>query len=59
PAGLYSIFSLSFEDVYGIFVAGAAYSYIEDAVTIAVSSLVGPKILSAFKEVLGLSALLS
>ncbi|MBS7654262.1 hypothetical protein KEJ43_04235 [Candidatus Bathyarchaeota archaeon] len=59
PAGLYSIFSLSFEDVYGIFVVGAVYSYVEDVVTIAVSSLAGPKILAAFKEVLGLSAPLS
>jgi hypothetical protein len=59
PAGLYSIFSLTFEGVYGIFVTGAALSYIEDAITIAVSSVTGPKILDAFKKVLGLSAPLS
>lgn len=59
PAGLYNISSLKFEDVYGIFVMGAVYSYIEDGITIVVSSLVGPKILSAFKEVLGLNVPLS
>jgi len=49
PAGLYKIFDLSFEVLYDIFVVGAAYSYIEDAIMITVSSLIGPKILVTLK----------
>ena len=49
PAGLYAIFDLSFEFLYSIFVAGAIYSYAEDAIMIIISLLIGPKILDALK----------
>jgi hypothetical protein len=49
PAGLYAIFNLSFEVLYSIFVAGAIYSYVEDAIMMITSSLIGPKILDALK----------
>ena len=56
PLGLYNLFSLAPEIVYYIFVSGAIYSYLEDAVAIIVSLLVGVPLLTRFKELLNLEA---
>ncbi len=50
PAGLYMLFVPSFEGVYFIFVEGALQSYMEDALVIVVSLLVGTPLLLALRK---------
>ena len=50
PVGLYSLFGLSFDELQWIFVTGAASSYIEDALVVLVSVLVGIPLLAALKK---------
>lgn len=51
PAGLHSLFTSNPDVVYGIFVAGAADSFIEDALVVAVSLVVGVPLLSALQRI--------
>jgi len=53
PAGLYAFFGMTDEIVRDIFVAGAVYSYIEDAQVVAVSLLVGVPLLFAIRRIPG------
>jgi hypothetical protein len=53
PAGLYTLLTSSPEVVYGIFVAGAIDSYIEDGLVVLVSFLVGIPLLLALRKVPG------
>jgi hypothetical protein len=59
PAGLYSILVSSPEGVYSIFVTGALGSYVEDALVVIVSFLVGVPLLIALRKILGLKFPLS
>jgi len=54
PAGLYTLFTSSPDAVYVMFVAGAVDSYIEDALVVIVSFLVGVPLLLALRKFLGL-----
>jgi len=51
PAGLYIVFTSSPDVVYGIFVAGAIDSYIEDGLVVLVSFLVGIPLLLALRKI--------
>jgi len=53
PAGLYTLFTSSPDVVYGIFVAGAIDSYIEDGLVVLVSFLVGIPLLVALRKIPG------
>lgn len=53
PAGLYAFFGWSAEFVYGIFVAGAIDSFIEDGLVVVVSFLVGVPLLIALRKIPG------
>lgn len=59
PAGLYMFFGWPPEGVYYVFVAGAVDSYIEDALVVATSFLVGIPLLIALQKVLGIKLPLS
>jgi len=50
PAGLYTLFGLSFDALYGWFIAGAIGSYIEDLTVIIISFLVGVPLLIALQK---------
>lgn len=50
PAGLYSIFGLTNEAVYIVFVTEAINSFIEDALAIITASIIGPPILTAIRK---------
>jgi hypothetical protein len=45
PVGLHSLFFTSFNELYGVFVAAAADSYIEDSIVVAVSLIIGVPLL--------------
>lgn len=45
PVGLHSLFFAGFDELYGVFVSAAFYSYIEDFVVVAVSVIVGVPLL--------------
>ncbi|MEM2960432.1 MAG: hypothetical protein QXU67_02370 [Candidatus Bathyarchaeia archaeon] len=49
PVGLFSLFGLTSE-VYAIFIAGAIDSYIEDALVVAVSFIIGTPLLKILKK---------
>jgi hypothetical protein len=50
PCGLYSVLFPSYEALYAAFVEGAASSYVEDVIVVAVSLIVGvPLVMSALK----------
>ena len=51
PAGLHTLFTSNPDVVYGLFVAGAAGSFIEDALVVAVSLAVGVPLLSALQKI--------
>jgi hypothetical protein len=51
PAGLHTFFTSNPEVVYGIFVAGAVDSFVEDALVVVVSLLVGVPLLSALQRI--------
>ena len=51
PAGLHTLLTSNPEVIYGIFVLGAADSFIEDALVVAVSLVVGVPILSALQKI--------
>jgi len=53
PAGLYTLFTSSPDVVYGIFVAGAIDSYIEDGLVVLISFLVGIPLLIALRKIPG------
>jgi len=53
PAGLYTLLTSSPAGVYGIFVAGAIDSYIEDGLVVLVSFLVGIPLLVALRKIPG------
>ena len=53
PTGLYILFTSSPDVVYGIFVAGAIDSYIEDGLVVLVSFLVGIPLLLALRKIPG------
>ncbi|MEM3072569.1 MAG: hypothetical protein QW172_03845 [Candidatus Bathyarchaeia archaeon] len=59
PMGLYAFFGWPPEAVYSIFVAGAVNSYIEDALVVAVSFLVGVPLLHALRKIPSLKIPLS
>ena len=46
PAGLYNLFTLDFGTLQGIFITAAGFSYLEDAVAVAISFLVGVPLLT-------------
>jgi hypothetical protein len=50
PAGLYTLFFESFDAVYSLFVFGAAGSYVEDAMVVLTSVLVGVPLLIALRK---------
>jgi len=54
PAGLYTLFTHLPEGVYGMFVAGAIDSYIEDVLVVIVSFLVGIPLLLTLQKIPGL-----
>jgi hypothetical protein len=54
PVGLYTLFGWSPEVVSVVFVAGAIDSYIEDALVVAISSLVGVPLIVAVRKIPGL-----
>jgi len=54
PGGLYTLFTSEPNAVYGIFVAGAIDSFIEDALVVTVSFLVGVPLLAALQKIAGL-----
>jgi hypothetical protein len=41
PVGLHTLFFTSFDELYGVFVGAAFYSYIEDLMVVAVSFIIG------------------
>ncbi|HVP92929.1 MAG TPA: hypothetical protein VMS94_04215, partial [Acidobacteriota bacterium] len=45
PVGLHNLFFTSFNELYGVFVAAAADSYIEDFIVVAVSLIIGVPLL--------------
>ena len=50
PGGLYSLFFPDFGTLYGVFIAGAVFSYLEDFIALAISFLVGvPLLISVLK----------
>jgi hypothetical protein len=51
PAGLHTVFTSNPDVVYGIFVAGAVDSFVEDALVVVVSLLVGVPLLSALQRI--------
>lgn len=51
PAGLHTLLTSNPEVIYGIFVVGAADSFIEDALVVAVSLVVGVPLLSALQKI--------
>jgi len=51
PGGLHTLFTSNPDVVYGLFVAGAADSFIEDALVVAVSIVVGVPLLSALQKI--------
>ncbi len=51
PAGLHTLFTSNPDVVYGIFVAGAVDSFIEDALVVVISLLVGVPLLSALQKI--------
>lgn len=51
PAGLHTLFTSSPDVVYGFFVVGAADSFIEDALVVAVSLVIGVPLLSALQKI--------
>ena len=51
PGGLYALFTTNPDVVYGIFIAGAVDSFIEDALVVVISVLVGVPLLSALQKV--------
>ena len=51
PAGLHTLLTSNPEVIYGIFVLGAADSFIEDALVVAVTLVVGVPILSALQKI--------
>jgi len=53
PGGLYMLFTSSPDVVYGIFVAGAIDSFIEDALVVTVSFFVGVPLLVALQKIPG------
>lgn len=53
PAGLYRLFFSSFESLSGVFIMGAAGSYIEDLIVVIVSVSVGVPLLVALRKVPG------
>lgn len=46
PAGLYNLFTLDFGTLQGMFITAAGFSYLEDAVAVAISFLVGVPLLT-------------
>jgi hypothetical protein len=54
PAGFHTLLTSNPDAVYGLFVAGAADSFIEDALVVAVSLLVGIPLLSALQKIPGI-----
>lgn len=50
PIGLYNFFGWSPEVVYGVFVEGAAVSYIEDTLVVAIALLVGVPLVIALRK---------
>ena len=59
PMGLYAFFGWPPEAVYSIFVAGAIDSYVEDALVVVISFLVGAPLLHALRRIPGLKTPLS
>ena len=59
PAGLYNFFGWPPDAVYYIFITGAIDSYIEDALVVVVSFLVGVPLLIALRRILNLKQPLS
>ena len=59
PVGLYAVFGWPAEMVYSMFILGAADSYIEDILVIAVSFIIGAPLIAALKKVLALKQPLS
>ncbi len=53
PVGLYTFFAMTDDIVLDVFVAGAIYSYIEDAQVVIVSFLVGVPLLFALRRIPG------
>ncbi len=51
PAGLHTLLTSNPEVVYGIFVVGAADSFVEDALVVAVSLVIGVPLLSALQKI--------
>jgi len=51
PGGLHTLFTSNPDVVYGLFVAGAADSFIEDALVVAVSLIIGVPLLSALQKI--------
>lgn len=51
PGGLHTLFTSNPDVVYGIFIAGATDSFIEDALVVAVSLVVGVPLLSALQKI--------
>jgi hypothetical protein len=51
PAGLHTLLTSNPEVVYGVFVVGAADSFIEDALVVAVSLVIGVPLLSALQKI--------
>ena len=51
PAGLHTFFTSNPDVVYGIFITGAADSFIEDALVVIISLLVGVPLLSALQKI--------
>ncbi|MEM2456840.1 MAG: hypothetical protein QW636_06020 [Candidatus Bathyarchaeia archaeon] len=59
PAGLYTIFGLTYEAVYATFMAGAIDSYIEDMLVVSVSLIIGTPLLTIIKKIPEFKILLS
>jgi uncharacterized membrane protein len=51
PGRLYELFQLSFDELNGIFMSGALFSFIEDGLAIIVSILVGVPLIIALRKV--------
>lgn len=59
PVGLFSLFGLTTEAVYAIFIAGAISSYIEDVLVMIVSLIVGTPLLMSVRKIQGFKIPLS
>ncbi|MEM1543660.1 MAG: hypothetical protein QW795_03150 [Candidatus Bathyarchaeia archaeon] len=59
PVGLFSLFGLTGEAIYEIFIAGAINSYIEDMLVVVVSLIIGAPLLMAMKKIPEIKILLN